>query len=126
MFTLTSHGRHIQVTTKINATSLKITPDNETVAWLVMNNWIAESDDELGSEELVVYHDGKTAPIKCHPFIRDYWFWKNGNQIAIDCGGRHFAGTEILYDTKTAKTISSFYQRDVPLEKRPDWSNGEN
>ena len=123
---VTSHGHHVQLTTKRNATSLEIAPNNETVAWLVINNWIAEGDVEPGLEELAIYHNKKIATIKCRPFIRDYWFWKNGSQIAIDCGGRHFAGTEILYDTKTLKEISSFYQGDVPVEKRPDWSNGDN
>ena len=91
-----------------------------------MNNWVAEGDDGPGSEELVIYQSGKISSLECHPFIRDYWFRKNGSQIAIDCGGRHFAGTETLYDIKTARKISSFYEGDVPLEKRPDWSNGDN
>jgi hypothetical protein len=123
---VTSRDQDIEVTTKRNATSLKIAPDNETVAWLVMNNWIAEGDDEPGSEELVIYHSGKISSLECRPFNRDYWFWKNGSQIAIDCGGRHFAGTETLYDIKTERKISSFYEGDVPLEKRPEWSNGDN
>jgi hypothetical protein len=123
---ITSRGQNIQVTTKRNAASLKIAPDNETVAWLVTNNWIAEGDDKPGAEELAIYHSGKISFIECRPFIRDYWFWKNGSQIAIDCGGRRFAGTETLYDIKTAKEISSFYEGDVPLEKRPEWSNGDN
>jgi hypothetical protein len=123
---VTSRDQDIQVTTKRNAASLKIAPDNETVAWLVMNSWIAEGDDEPGSAELVIYQSGKISSIECRPFIRDYWFWKSGTQIAIDCGGRRFAGTETLYDIKTAKKISSFYEGDVPLDKRPDWSNGDN
>jgi hypothetical protein len=60
---VTSRDHDIQVTTKRNATSLKIAPDNETVAWLVMNNWIAKGDDEPGSEEIVIYHSGKISSL---------------------------------------------------------------
>lgn len=123
---VTVRDHHTQITNKGNSIELKLAPDNETVAWLVINNWIAEGDIKPGSEELVIYRGGKTASIKCSPFIRDYWFWKDGRQVAIDCGGRHFAGREILYDTATLKKVSSFDQNDVPMEKRPDWSNGDN
>jgi hypothetical protein len=123
---VTARGHHTQVTNKKNSAELKLAPDNETVTWLVMNNWTAEGDIGPGSEELVIYRNEKVTSIKCGPFIRDYWFWKNSNQIAIDCGGRHFAGREILYDTKTMKEASRFDQNDVPMEKRPDWSNADN
>jgi hypothetical protein len=104
---------------------LKLAPDNETVAWLALNTWKAEGDGRPGSEELVIYRNGKLASIKCTPFIRDYWFWQNGSQIAIDCGGRHFAGRELLYDTRTLRELASFDQAEVQLEKRPDWSNSD-
>ena len=123
---VTARGHHTQVTNKKNSTELKLARDNETVAWLVMNNWTAEGDIGPGSEELVIYRNGKTVSIKCGPFIRDYWFWNNGSQVAIDCGGKHFAGREILYDTKTLKEVSRFDQNDIPVEKRPDWSSGDN
>lgn len=122
---VTQKGEHRQVTNKGNASLLKFAPDKETVAWLALNTWTAEGDGKPGSEELVIYRNGKTASIKCTPFIRDYWFWKNGSQIAIDCGGRHFAGRDILYDTKTLKELESFDQAEVPLERRPDWSNND-
>lgn len=123
---VTARNQHTQITNKGNSTELKLAPDNETVAWLVINNWIAEGDIKPGSEELIIYRDGKIASIKCSPFIRNYWFWKDGRQVAIDCGGRHFAGREILYDTATLKEVSRFDQNDVPMEKHPDWSNGDN
>lgn len=123
---VTGHGRHLQLTDKKNAMSLKIAPDHETAAWLVMNGWTIEGDAGPESEELAIYRDGKIATVICRPFIRDYWFWENGGQVAIDCGGRHFAGREILYDVKTLKEVASFYEGAVPLEKRPDWSNADN
>jgi hypothetical protein len=123
---ITARDRHTQVTDKGNSTELKLAPDNETVAWLVVNKWTAEGDIGPGAGELVIYRSGKITSIKCSPFIRDYWFWQDGRQIAIDCGGRHFAGREILYDTRTLKEVASFDQNDVPMEKRPDWSNSSN
>lgn len=123
---LTQEGQHRQITHGGRAGMLKLAPDKETVAWLVLRSWVAEGDDIPGSEELIIYRDGKINSIRCTPFIRDYWFWKNGDQIAIDCGGRHFAGREILYDTRTLKEIAAFDQADVPLAKRPDWSSDEN
>jgi hypothetical protein len=80
-----------------------------------MNSWTAEGDDRPGSEELMIYRNEKISSIKCAPFIRDYWFWQNGRQGVIYCGGRHFAGNEILYDSRTLKELASFYQGDVPL-----------
>jgi hypothetical protein len=91
-----------------------------------MNTWTAKGDDGPSSEELMIYRSGKIRSIKCTPLIRDYWFWMNGSQIAIDCGGRHFAGHETLYDTKTMRELSSFDEAEVPLEKRPNWSDTDN
>jgi hypothetical protein len=51
------------------------------------------------------------------------WFLRDGNQVAIDCGGKHFAGREILYDTRTGKELASFDEADVPMNQRPQWSN---
>ena len=56
-------------------------------------------------------------------FIREFWFWKDGSRIAIDCGGSHFAGRELLYDSATLKQLDSFDQAVVPLGKRPEWSS---
>lgn len=119
---ITGDGKHHQVTNKGNAALLKLAPDNETVAWLVLNTWKAEGDNKPGSEELAIYRKGKHSSIKCSPFIRNYWFWSNGKQIAIDCGGRRFAGREILYDAITLKELASFDQANIPLEERPRWS----
>jgi hypothetical protein len=123
---INGYGLDIKITSKGNSDSLKLAPNRKAVAWLVMNTWTAEGDDRPGSEELVIYRGGKYSSIKCTPFIRDYWFWMNGSQIAIDCGGRHFAGREILYDTRTMRELSSFDEAKVPLKKRPDWSEADN
>lgn len=122
---VTPNAKHIQITRTGNAIMLKIAPNGETVTWLALNTWALQDDRRPGAEELVIYRNGTTASIKCTPFIRDYWFWKNGTQIAIDCGGWHFSGREILYDIKTLKELASFDQAEVPLARRPDWSNSD-
>ena len=121
---VTENGRNVRVSNKGGAAFLKTAPDKKAIAWLVMNDWVAEGDDKPGAEELVIYRDGKTASIKCSPFIRDYWFWQNGNKIVIDCGGRRFAGREILYDTRTLEELDNLDQAEIPYEKRPAWSSG--
>lgn len=126
VYIITAKGQHQKITNTSNARYLKLAPDNETAAWLVATTWIAEGDYKPGSNELIVYRNRKLASIKCGPFIRDYWFWMNGAQVAIDCGGRHFAGQEILYDTRTLEEIARIDEGKVPLAERPDWSNGDN
>jgi hypothetical protein len=90
-----------------------------------MNTWTAEGDDRPQSEKLMIYRDGKSASIKCDPFVRDYWFWERGAQVVVDCGGRHFAGLEMLYDTRTLKVLATLDQGKVPLENRPGWALGD-
>lgn len=123
---VTTTGHQTQLTRTKNAASLTVTPDRKTAAWLIMNDWTAEGDDGPQSEKLAVYRNGKITIIECGMFIRGYWFWQRGRNIAIDCGGRHFAGYEILYDAGTSKEIARFVQGEVPLEKRPAWSLGDN
>lgn len=118
-------GKHRKVTESGNASKLRLSPDKKIACWLILNKWKADDDTKPGSEELVIYRSGKISSIKCTPFIRDYWFWNNGRQIAIDCGGRHFAGREILYDAYNLKEIARFDQDNETLQKPPDWSNGE-
>jgi hypothetical protein len=107
---LTSAGKHLRLAGP--AANAQLAPDGDSAAWIVP-----------GAGELRLYRHGKTRAIKCEPVIRDFWFWKNGSRIAIDCGGSHFAGREILYDSATLKQLESFDQATVPTEKRPEWSS---
>jgi hypothetical protein len=118
---VTAAGKDLRVGAR--ASGAKVAPDGDSAAWMVMAAAPAQGESEAGSNEVRVYRDGKSRAIKCEPFIRDFWFWKKGSRIAIDCGGSHFAGREILYDTKSLKLLESFNQADVPVEKRPDWSS---
>ncbi len=120
---VTAAGKDVRVAQGARASNAKLSPDGHSAAWMVMAAAPAQGETEPGSSEVRLYRDGKSRGIKCEPFIRDFWFWKKGSRIAIDCGGSHFAGREILYDAKSLKLLESFDQADVPVEKRPDWSS---
>jgi hypothetical protein len=118
---VTAAGKDLHIAGKRSAINPQLAPDGNSAAWLVMAP--ADAKGEAGANEVRLYRDGKARAIKCDPFIRDFWFWKGGSRIAIDCGGSHFAGREILYDSATLKQLDSFDQATVPAEKRPEWSS---
>jgi hypothetical protein len=119
---VTKAGKDVRVSKGGGATKATLSPDGETAAWLVSPARPAEGEAEAGTSELAIYRSGRMRTIRCEPFIRDYWFWRKGSRVAIDCGGAHFAGREILYDAKTLKRLDSFEQAMVPTDKRPAWS----
>lgn len=124
---VTSTGKDIKVSTGGHRAQPALSPDGEAAAWLVLHKGGDTEEKELGGSELEIYRSGQIRSIMCEPFIRDYWFWRKGTRVAIDCGGSHFAGREILYDVKTLKEIDSFDQSRTPPENRPSWSmTGDN
>ena len=119
---VTAEGSDRRLTATGHRAKPLLSADDEIVAWVVIHPWIAPGDTQPGASELQVFRQGRTRSIKCEPFIRDFWFLQKGKKIAIDCGGSHFAGREILYDIYSLKEIESFSQATVPTEKRPSWS----
>lgn len=115
-------GRDKKISRSGNAASATLAPDKNAAAWLVLNAWIAPGDAVASASQLAIYRHGQLRYLKCEPFIRDYWFWMGGRQIAIDCGGRHFAGTLMLHDVETLRHIASIFPAEVPEEQRPAWS----
>lgn len=107
---VTAAGKDLRMAGKATGENAQLAVDGNSAAWQAADN------------EIRLYRQGKTRSIRCDPFIREFWFWKNGSRIAIDCGGSHFAGREILYDSNTLKKLDSFDQAEVPTEKRPEWS----
>jgi hypothetical protein len=101
----------------------QLSANGSVAAWLVSRNRIHNGVGEPTSSELSIFINGKIRTIRCEPFIRDYWFRKKGQQVAIDCGGLHFSGREILFDTRTLEVVESFDQAVLPSEKRPAWSH---
>jgi hypothetical protein len=55
-----------------------------TAAWLVRETWELDGQRFVTSDTLMAYRRGRYRRIKCSPFIRSYWFWNGGKQLAID------------------------------------------
>jgi hypothetical protein len=115
-------GLVTKLTTNGRALRPAMAPDGKTVAWLVNETWMEDGRSMSGASKLVLYRDGQRRTISCEPFIRDFWFWKRGTRVAIDCGGAHFAGSEILYDGRTLKKLATVDTAVVPPGERPLWS----
>jgi hypothetical protein len=120
---LTTSGKTITVRERYPARDARVAPDGMAAAWLLVDETLEEPAGETGAATLVVYSKGKRRTVPCQQLIRDYWFHAQGQQIAYDCGGRHFAGNEVLFDTRTLKEIARFNQADVPVDQRPSWSS---
>lgn len=117
----TTSGKHIIVREKYPVREVRIAPNGMAAAWL-LQDIAMEASDEKGSGTLVVERKGRRRTIACGQLIRDYWFWENGQKIAYDCGGRHFAGNEVLFDIGTLKELEHVHQAEVPPQERPAWS----
>lgn len=120
---ITTQGLRRQITHDGRAMAPRLAPDKLTVGWLVTNPSLTIGHGKPGSEILAVYRNGKYTFIRCGPLVRQYRFWRNGSEVAIDCGGEHFAGREILYDTRTGKELARFDEADVPMDERPQWAD---
>ena len=122
---LTTAGKTIIVREKYPVHDARVAPDGMTAAWLLVDVTFDDPPDETGVATMVVYRKGKRRTVPCYQLIREYWFHAQGKQIAYDCGGRHFAGNEVLFDTHTLKEVARFHQADVPIDKRPSWSSSD-
>ena len=111
-----------RLTTNGRAMNVALSGDRRTAAWLVRETWELDGQRHVTADTLMAYRGGRYRRIKCSPFIRSYWFWNGGKQLAIDCGGLHFAGTLSVYDFATDKLVDSFFQPDIPEAVRPAWS----
>jgi hypothetical protein len=115
-------GKTITVRERYMVREARVAPDGMTAAWLLEDLSMADMAGEKEIGTLVVYSKGKRRTLSCGVLIRAWWFHQQGQQIAYDCGGRHFAGVEVLFDTRTLKEIARFSQGDVAYEQRPAWS----
>lgn len=120
---ITTAGKVITIREKYPVREVRMAPNGMAVAWLLVDITLEEPAGEVGAATLVVYRKGKRHAVECRGLIRDYWFWQRGKKIAYDCGGRHFAGDEVLFDTRTLKEIDHFSQAEVAPDKRPPWSS---
>lgn len=116
----TSAGKDLQLSTDRSAEDVRLSPNGEAAAWLVLPR--TAIDGQRWPKELRVYHRGRVRSIHCAGIIREYWFWKQGSHIATDCGGLHFAGIETLYEVASLQKVDAIDQAQVTYEQRPEWS----
>lgn len=114
-------GKHSVLAPRGAPYDLRMSPDRRHATWLVGFS-IPDFPNLIGADELFVYRNGRVRSLKCAPMIRAYAFRRQGQYIAIDCGGLHFAGTEYLYDIRTLRVVGAFDQANVSSEMRPEWS----
>ncbi len=117
----------VKVTKEEGFKDPKIAEDRRTVGWLdYFHLEMPDMNvDAWVSQNLTVYNNGKiirtiNSSDSCGNFIRDWGFWKNGKQVAINSGGLHFAGTNCLYDIKTGKKVAE--TSDPITDKSPAWA----
>jgi hypothetical protein len=120
-------GRESILTNYPTAEEPKISPNGKTAIWGLSSATHTSKNPVAVQDSISVYRDGIVRSIKCEPQIRAYWFWQGGEKIAIDCGGQHFSGREILYDAGTLVQLDTFDQAEIAVEARPSWSqSGDN
>lgn len=120
---LTTAGKTINVRENYLIRDARIAPDGMAAAWLLLDVAADERLSEHGASTLVIYTGGGRRTLVCSQLIREYWFHAQGREIAYDCGGRHFAGNEVLFDTRTLTEKARFHQAEIPIGRRPAWSS---
>ncbi|RIX48950.1 MAG: hypothetical protein D3M94_03330 [Rhodocyclales bacterium GT-UBC] len=119
-FLVKADGKMLRVSKHGRALNPKLAPDGETAAWLLVGRG---GEGAADASELAVYRHGRIRKIRCDPLIREYWFWQNGSYLVLDCGGRHFAGRNVLYEIASLRQVESVDQAKLPVEQRPAWAN---
>lgn len=122
---ITASGQDVRISAERNATEAKLSPDRTTAVWLVKELVSGNYGLQLAPFSMRLYRNGQIREIGCGLIIRRYWFVKRGTRLAIDCGGWHGAGREILYDLSTLQIVEEFDQFEVPTPDRPAWSSSD-
>ena len=98
-----------------------VAEDKQTVGCMV---WL-KSEEPPQSVELEIYlKGGQRKTIGPGAPIRDWHFWKGGQQIALYSGPRNGVGTYALYDTSSAGLIEKLAE---PSDERllPKWAKSQ-
>lgn len=98
-------------------------PDGRTYGALLIRSIDAGLPDHSLVEvcpKLVIWRDGKKLrTLGGDSFIREWGFWKDGEQVAIYAGALHFAGYYELDDLSTGKVLET--SDDPVTETSPPW-----
>jgi len=98
-----------------------VAADKQSVGCMV---WL-KSEEPPKSLQLEIYlKGGHRNTIEPGAFIREWHFWKEGQQVTVYSGPRDGAGTYALYDTANARLVEKLAE---PPDERllPQWAKGQ-
>jgi hypothetical protein len=115
-------GSEKQVTKTGMCYDPQLSPDQQTVGWLLGWHFDYHGSTVFVSTELVFYRNGRIVrTLDYVNFIRDWCFWNGGKQVAVYAGGMHFSGFYYLYDIATDRVVAEW---DETSENPPEWVEG--
>jgi hypothetical protein len=118
IYVSSNQGFLIKMADSEHCTEAIVADDQQTVACMVR----LESEEPPLSVELEIYlRGGQRKTIEPGALIRDWRFWKGGQQIMVYSGPRNELGTYGLYDTASAGLIEKLAE---PSNERllPQWA----
>ena len=121
IYVSSSQGFLIKMADSEHCLEAIVADDKQTVGCMV---WL-KSEEPPQSVELEIYlKGGQRKTIGPGVPIRDWHFWKDGEQITVYSGWRDSPGTYALYDTASARLIEKLAE---PSDEKllPQWAKGQ-
>jgi hypothetical protein len=120
IYVSSDHGKLIKMAGREHCGEALVAQDKQTVACFVRLN----SDEAPQWLQLELYFKGgERKVIEPGAPIREWHFWKRGQQVTVYSGQRDGSGTYGLYDAKSARLIQKLAE---PSDERllPQWAKG--
>jgi hypothetical protein len=123
IYVSSDQGKLIWMGSTAHCSEALVAPDHQTVVCAVMQ--VPEMGNTLAFERLEVYRrGGTTVAIEPGAQIRDWHFWKEGEQVAVYYGPRDGQGTYVLYDLATGRVVEKL--PEPPTENLlPQWAKSQ-
>jgi hypothetical protein len=121
VYVSTDEGKLIKMADSGHCLEVRVADDKQTVGCMV--RLMAEEPPQ--SLQLEIYlKGGQRKTIGPGAPIRDWHFWKGGQQVTVYSGPRDGSGTYALYDTTSARLIERLAE---PSDGRllPQWAKGQ-
>jgi len=104
VYVISDEGKRIKVTETKRCEMLLVAPNRQTVGCLVMRG--AEAEEFSHPLNLEIYlKGGRQITIEPGTPIRDWHFWRNGEQVFVSFGSSNGPGTDVLYDTASGQVV---------------------
>ena len=125
-------GQDQQVTKYTNALKVQVADDNQTVAWTVGTHIntahpdieAPSIDDIMLATKLVIYKDHKVIQkIDGGWLVRGWKLLPGSQQVALELGALHFAGTMALYNIGEREPVEIIDEANQP-RPFPTWTKG--